>query len=140
MQHPTEPARRPGTLTAAAVIAAAQGFALVVWGIFMIIEAVFGDPDDPVQAIAGGLVVLALASLPLIAARGLARGRRFGRGPALIIQLIALPIAWTMASSGGALIVAGVALGTAALAELVLLLNPRTTATLGGPAPRAPDD
>jgi hypothetical protein len=118
-------------LTAAAVVAALEGAALAAWGISMLVLGLIGKPDSAQQAEAGGLTVLALAAMPLAAAYGLWRARRWSRGPALIVQLVALPIAWTMAQGGGGLIAAGAALGAAALTELVLLVHPAATEALG---------
>lgn len=110
---------------------AAEGAALAAWGIAMLVLGLVGDPDSPVQAVAGGLTVLGLAAMPLAAAYGLWRARRWSRGPVLIIQVVALPVAWTMIQSGGAMIAAGAALGAAAVAELVLLVHPAATDALG---------
>ena len=116
---------------AAAAVAGAQGAVLAAWGIVMLVMGIVGDPDSPVQAEAGGLTVLALAAMPLAAAYGLWRARRWSRGPVLIIQVVALPVAWTMIQSGGPMIAAGAALGAAAVAELVLLVHPAATDALG---------
>ena len=97
----------------------------------MLVLGILGDPDSPRQAEAGGVTVLALAVMPLAAAYGLWRARRWSRGPALIIQLMALPVAWSMVQAGGAVIAAGTALGAAAIAELVLLVHPAATDALG---------
>jgi uncharacterized membrane protein (DUF2068 family) len=97
----------------------------------MLVLGLIGSPDSPAQAEAGGLTVLALAAMPLAAAYGLWHVRRWSRGPALIIQLVALPVAWNMAQNGGGLIAAGAALGAAALAELVLLVHPAAAEALG---------
>ncbi|WP_459185587.1 hypothetical protein [Streptomyces sp.] len=123
--------RRTPRLTAAAAVAAAEGAALAAWGVVMLVLGLVGDPDSPQQAEAGGLTVLALAAMPLAAAYGLWHARRWSRGPALIIQLVALPVAWTMSQSGGPMIAAGAALGAAAVAELVLLVHPAATDALG---------
>lgn len=122
---------RPPRLTAAAALAAAEGVALLTWGMSMIVLGLVGQPSSVAQAEAGGLTVLLLAAMPLSAAYGLWTVRRWSRGPALIIQLVALPVAWTMAQNGGGLLAAGLALGAAALAELVLLVHPAATEALG---------
>ncbi|MEU6342972.1 MULTISPECIES: hypothetical protein [unclassified Streptomyces] len=130
----TENTVRPGRtrrLAAAAAVAALEGAALAAWGIAMLVLGLVGNPDSPRQAEAGGLTVLALAAMPLAAAYGLWHARRWSRGPALIIQLVALPVAWTMAQNGGVMIAAGAALGAAAIAELVLLVHPAATEALG---------
>ena len=56
----------------------------------------------------GGLTLIVLALLPLLAARGLLLRRSWSRGPALITQLMALPVAWTLLQADGALIPAGI--------------------------------
>ncbi|SEF86051.1 hypothetical protein SAMN05216223_102283 [Actinacidiphila yanglinensis] len=115
----------PLRLTAAAAVAGVEGLAIAAWGVTMFFT---GDGKDVLP----GFLVLALAALPLLAAYGLRRARRWSRGPALIIQLISLPIAWTMLHSDGAGIVAGGAvLAVLALAGLVLLVHPATTDALG---------
>jgi hypothetical protein len=130
-QEKTREKARPYRLTAAAVLAALEGVVLLTWGVSMIALGLMGNRSSPTQAEAGGLTVLLLAVMPLAAAYGLWRLRRWSRGPALIIQLVALPIAWTMAQNGGGLVLAGLALGAAAVAELVLLVHPAATEALG---------
>lgn len=127
----TEEQARPRRLTVAAVLAALEGVALLAWGVSMIVLGLVGKPDSVGTAEAGGLTGLLLAVMPLAAAYGLWHLRRWSRGPALIIQLVALPVAWTMAQNGGDVAVAGMALGAAALAELVLLVHPDATEALG---------
>lgn len=129
-ENPVRPGRTR-RLAAAAAVAALEGAALAAWGITMVVLGLVGNPDSPRQAEAGGLTVLALAAMPLAAAYGLWHARRWSRGPALIIQLVALPVAWTMAQNGGVMIAAGAALGAAAIAELVLLVHPAATEALG---------
>ncbi|MFD9208094.1 hypothetical protein ACFVZM_17680 [Streptomyces sioyaensis] len=127
-----EPAgARPARLTAAAALTAVEGLALAALGAYMLIMGLAGAPDSAQQAEMGGLTVLALAVLPLVAARGLWLRRRWSRGPALITQIVALPVAWTLVNGGGALIAAGIALAVAALVVLVLLVNPTATEALG---------
>jgi hypothetical protein len=124
-------ARRPGRLTAAAALAALQGVALALGGVYMMVMPLFGHPASVQEAEMGGLTVLAMAALPLVSAYGLWHARRWSRGPVLIIELIALPVAWTMAQNGGAMFAAAVALGFVAVAELVLLVHPAATEALG---------
>ncbi|MBY8888213.1 hypothetical protein K7472_25730 [Streptomyces sp. PTM05] len=128
---PSTPAARSVRLTAAAVLAAVEGLAIAAAGLYMIGLVLFGHPASVQEALMGGATVLALAALPLSAAYGLLRARRWSRGPALIIQLMALPCAWTMAHYGTALLAGGVVLGAVALAELALLVHPAATEALG---------
>ncbi|MFG2223611.1 hypothetical protein [Streptomyces sp. NPDC048644] len=127
--EPTGP--RPARLTAAAALTAVEGVALAALGIFMLVEGLVGSPDSPQQAVTGALTVIVLAVLPLLAARGLWLLRRWSRGPSLITQIVALPVAWTLVNGGGVLIAAGVVLAVAALVVLGLLVNPTATEALG---------
>lgn len=111
-------------LTAAAVIAGVEGLVVAAWGVAMF----FTDSDNAVLA---GLTVLVLAALPLAAAYGLRKALRWSRGPALVMQILALPVAWTMLHSSGAVVAAGAALGLLAVAAIVLLVHPSTTDALG---------
>lgn len=128
---PAQTGRRPARLTAAAALTALQGVALVISGVYLLVMGLLGKPDSPRQAEMAGLTVLALAVLPLAAARGLWLLRRWSRGPAMITQLMALPVAWTLYNAGGALIAAAVALALVAVATLGLLVNPTATEALG---------
>nr|WP_106436374.1 MULTISPECIES: hypothetical protein [Streptomyces] len=122
---------RPTRITAAAMLAAAEAVVLVGLGVYVLIMGLTGDPESPQQAEMLGVTVLALAALPLAAARGLWQRRRWSRGPAMITQLMALPVAWTLVQNGGGLIAVGVATAVAAFAVLALLINPTATEALG---------
>ncbi|KUL53326.1 hypothetical protein ADL22_04020 [Streptomyces sp. NRRL F-4489] len=122
---------RPARLSSAAALTAVEGLALAALGAYMLLNGLVGSPDSPQQAEMGGVTILALAVLPLVAARGLWRRRRWSRGPSLITQIVALPVAWTLVKGGGALIAAGAALAVAAVVVLVLLVNPTATTALG---------
>ncbi|MFD7031825.1 hypothetical protein [Streptomyces sp. PvR034] len=128
---PSAAATPPGRLTAAAALTALEGLALAGLGVYMLFVGIAGNPDSPQQAETGGITLLALAALPLIAARGLRLGRRWSRGPALITQLMALPVAWTLFNTGGAMMAAGIALVLTAVAVVALLVHPATTQALG---------
>ena len=69
--------------------------------------------------------------LLLVVARGVFLGRRWSRGPAVATQLILLPIAWSF--RGGVTTWVSVALAALAIAVLIGLLHPRSTAVFVGP-------
>ncbi len=125
-------------MTAAALLCGLQGVVIAGLGVFMLALLVFGDPEDALQAATGAVTVLALAALPLAAGFGLWRLRRWSRGPAVIVQLLALPTAWGMAGSGALWPVAGAALAASALATLGCLINPTATTALGVGPPETP--
>ncbi|MFF7727257.1 hypothetical protein [Streptomyces sp. NPDC008001] len=122
---------RPARLTAAAVLNGLEGLALAAAGIYLLVMGLLGKPDSPQSAETGGITVLALSVLPLVAARGLWLRRRWSRGPAMITQIMALPVAWTLYNGGGVLIAGAVALAVVAVGTLVLLVNPTATEALG---------
>ncbi|MGX4689889.1 hypothetical protein [Streptomyces sp. JNUCC 63] len=122
---------RPRRLTCAAVLSALEGLALLVGGIWMLVLGVLGDGGDRQTGITGGITVLVLALLPLLAARGLLLRRSWSRGPAVITQILALPVAYNLLQADSAAIPAGIALAVVAVTSLVLLVNPATTQALG---------
>jgi len=72
-----------------------------------------------------------LALLPLLAARGLLARRSWSRGPAIITQIMALPVAYTLLQADSMAIGGGIALAAVSIAALVLLVNQETTRALG---------
>ncbi|WP_369391785.1 hypothetical protein AB5J72_32370 [Streptomyces sp. CG1] len=122
---------RPRRLTYAALLAALEGLALVVGGLWVFVLGLTGDPDDRQQALTLGITLVVLALLPLFAARGLLLRRGWSRGPAVITQLMALPIAYNLLKADSMAIPAGIALAVVAVAALVLLVNGETTRALG---------
>lgn len=124
-------APRPRRLTYAAALSALEGLTLVVGGAWMLVLGLAGDPDDRPQAVTGGITLIVLALLPLLAARGLLLRRSWSRGPAMITQIMALPLAYNLLKADSIAIPAGIALAVVAVASLVLLVNPATTQALG---------
>jgi len=115
----------------AAALAALEGLALVVGGAWMLVLGISADPDDRQQAVTGGITLIVLALLPLLAARGLWGLRSWSRGPAVITQIMALPVAYNLLQAESMAIPAGIALAAVAVASLVLLVNGETTRALG---------
>ncbi|MFD7873066.1 hypothetical protein ACFV5G_02865 [Streptomyces sp. NPDC059766] len=122
---------RPRRLTYAAALAALEGLALLVGGVWILVLGLTGDSADRTSGVTGGVTLIALSLLPLLAARGLLGRRSWSRGPALITQIMALPVAYTLLQADSAAIPAGIALAIAAVASLVLLVNAETTRALG---------
>ncbi|MEU6605532.1 hypothetical protein ABZ922_10780 [Streptomyces shenzhenensis] len=122
---------RPRRLTLAAALAALEGAALVIGGGWTVVRGLTGAPDDRQQAITLGVTLIVLALLPLLAARGLLLRRSWSRGPAVITQIMALPVAYSLLQADSVAIPAGIVLAVVAVAALVLLINPETTRALG---------
>ncbi|MBT3162108.1 hypothetical protein HTV80_03145 [Streptomyces sp. Vc74B-19] len=137
---PDDAGTRPRRLTYAAALAALEGIALVAGGVWMLVLGLTGEPDDRQQAVTGGVTLIVLALLPLLAARGLLARRGWSRGPAVVTQVVALPVAYNMLRSDGVAIPAGIVLAVVAVTALVLLINAETTRALGIRGPGNADD
>ncbi|MFF6997234.1 hypothetical protein ACFY93_20075 [Streptomyces sp. NPDC008313] len=131
---------RPSRLTGAAALAGLEGAALVVGGIYMLVMGLTGTPDDRGQAVTGGVTLAVLALLPLLAARGLLLRRSWSRGPAVVTQIMALPVAYSLLQADSVAIPGGIALAAVSVTALVLLLHPTTTRALGIRGPGAAQD
>ncbi|WP_128379513.1 hypothetical protein [Streptomyces cavernae] len=134
-QNPTSDAPdqgpRPGRLTAAAALTGLEGLALLVGGAVILVLGLTGHPDDRQQAVTGGVTLIVLALLPLLAARGLLGRRSWSRGPAIVTQIIALPVAYNLLRADSVAIPGGIVLAAVAITALVLLVNPTTARALG---------
>ncbi|MEU7279661.1 hypothetical protein AB0A69_12880 [Streptomyces sp. NPDC045431] len=124
-------AQRPARVTAAAAVAGLEALALFAGGAYLLVTSLTGKPDGLTQALTGGVTLIALGLIPFFAARGLLHCRSWSRGPAIITQLMALPVAWTLLQADSAAIPGGIALAAAAVTGLVLLLHPETPRALG---------
>lgn len=122
---------RPRRLTYAAVLTALEGLGLAVGGVWVLVLGLTGDPDDRGQAVTLGITLVALALLPLLAARGLLARRSWARGPAVITQILALPVAYNLLQADSVSIPVGIVLAVVAVTALVLLVNGETTRALG---------
>ncbi|MFE6336732.1 hypothetical protein ACFVOK_26525 [Streptomyces sp. NPDC057798] len=140
-QNPApETGPRPRRLIYAAALAALEGLALAVGGVWILVMGLTGDADDRQQAVTGGVTLIVLALLPLLAARGLLARRGWARGPAVITQIMALPVAYNLLQADSMAIPAGIALAVVAVTALVLLVNAETTRALGIRGPGSVQD
>ncbi len=105
-------------IVVAAVLTGAEGLVVAAFGVVSLVLLVTRRPDDTTQAATLAATVLALSVLPLAAAGGLWHRRRWSRGPSMIVQLIALPVAWQLGRNGGGSLAAAVVLGLAAVVVL----------------------
>jgi hypothetical protein len=121
--------RRPFTIVMAAALLALE--ALIGLG-YAAIEV--GQVRMSRAAVGVGVAILmaGFGLLLLVVARGVFRGRRWSRGPAVATQLILLPIAWSF--RGGVTTWVSVALAVLAIAVLISVLHPRSTEVFVGPS------
>lgn len=117
--------RRPLTVTAAAALEAAEGVTVLGFGAFVAWETVVGEPLDPVTAWAVTGMALLGGFCMLAVARGLLNAERWSRAPAVLTQLFALPVGWSLVQSDQRAY--GIPLLAVALLTLVLVLSGPTT-------------
>jgi hypothetical protein len=122
-------AERPRPLEAACAVLALEVLGLVVAAAVLVIKTLTGEPNSVGRALLGagfaavGAVVLGLG------ARGLFHLRPAARTPVVVLQLLALPVSYSLAFQAGRYDYGGPIL-LAALAVLYLLFTPPVRAVL----------
>jgi hypothetical protein len=76
----------------AALLVAVEGTALTVLGAAYGTAGVLGDPFDRTATLLEAAFAVVAGLLVLLVARGLARVRGWSRSPAVVLQLLALPV------------------------------------------------
>ena len=114
-------------LTLAAALLVVIGAASAVYGVM---ELVATRASRAVVGSGAAIILLAYAGLLAMVARGVWRGRRWSRAPAIATQLIQLPIAWSF--RGGQTTWFALLLGAVSLTIIVCLLLPASTRAFVG--------
>jgi len=119
---------RPFTIVVAAALLALEALVALAYAAVEI-----GQVQMTRAALGIGVTILmaCFGLLLLLVARGVFLGKRWSRGPAVATQLILLPIAWSF--RGGATTWAAIILAALAIAVLVGVLHPRSTAIFVSP-------
>ena len=118
---------RPRALLVAAGLLLLQCLAALVFGV---LEAAQIRPVRVVMGVGVTLIMLGYAVLLAVVARGVARGRRWSRGLAVVTQLILLLLGYSFRQPPTTL--AGFAMAVVALVALVCLLLPASTRAFVG--------
>jgi hypothetical protein len=119
----------PGQLRAAVVVIWLQALGLLAVAVLVIVKTAFGDPDSLGRALLGAaLAVLGMIVL-LLCARGLLALRPAARTPVVVIELLALPVGYSLGFQAGLIGYGGPILFTA-LVVLFLLFTPPVRAVL----------
>lgn len=79
-------------VTRAGVLLAVEGGALVALGVGYGVAAIVGEPFDRAATLLAAGFALATGVAVLLVARGLARAAGWSRSPAVVLQLLALPV------------------------------------------------
>ncbi|MER5635710.1 hypothetical protein ABT095_01995 [Kitasatospora sp. NPDC002227] len=127
MTTETSTPAKPTALIAGAAITLLEGTALAGWGLYDVVSGLTGPSADLGRSEFGGVILLVMGLLPLLAGRALLQARRWGRSPAVLTNSICLPVAYYMWQGlpAGAVVV-----GVLGLAGIVTLLNPKVTEVL----------
>jgi NADH:ubiquinone oxidoreductase subunit K len=122
------PRQKPTTLTSCAALVGLEAVGLLAAAVFYVVELVVATEDDAVRAlVSAGLALVAAVGLALVA-RGLRAGRRWARSPALVANLLVVPVAVGLLQGGRWYV--GLPLLALAVAVLVLLFHPSTSIDL----------
>lgn len=114
----------PATLRWAVGLLAAQAVGLVGLTIVLVYADVVATATTPQGAIGLTIFTALLAALLGLLAWSLLRRRRWARGPSIVLQLLLVPIGWTMINGGQPLL--GIPVIALGLAGAGLLLAPAT--------------
>lgn len=119
----------PVTLKIAVVLLWAQGAALLVLGVALASATAAGHATDTTASITEAVIAIVIGLLLGFLGLALLRGHRPARGPAIVLELMLLPVGYFMVQAG----LTGPGLGAVVLGLLVagLLLAPSTRESLG---------
>ncbi|MCB1266023.1 MAG: hypothetical protein KDB56_15880 [Mycobacterium sp.] len=115
----------PVTVRRAAALVALQGVVGLVAAVVFLIRGLAGADRHIVNGFGNAAWFAVFAAALLSAAWALRTGRRWGRGIAVFIQLLLLPVAW-YAGAGSHRWLYGIPVAVIALAVLALLFAPST--------------
>ena len=116
-------------MRSAVAIIGLEALALVVAAAILIVKTITGHPGSVGRALLDAAFALLGAGLLVLAGRGLWRLRPSARTPVIVLQLLALPVSYSLAFQAGRVGYGGPIL-VAALAVLYLLFTPPARAAL----------
>lgn len=119
----------PGPVRAAVCIVAAEALALLAAAGVLLTKTVLGHPDSLARALLDAGFAIFGTVLLALAARGLWRLRPAARTPVLVLQLLAIPVSYSLAFQADRVGYGGPIL-LAALTVLYLLFTPAARAAL----------
>ncbi|MDQ6849334.1 MAG: hypothetical protein M3070_05035 [Actinomycetota bacterium] len=119
----------PGQLRAAAVLLAVEALALLAAAAVLVLKTLTGHPNLVGRALFGAAFAAAGAIALAFGARGLLRLRPPARTPIIVLQLLALPVSYSLAFQAGRVEYGGPIL-LVALSVLYLLFTPPARAAL----------
>ncbi|HZZ95375.1 MAG TPA: hypothetical protein VFE19_00050 [Jatrophihabitantaceae bacterium] len=123
VEHATDADSVPGPLRVAVALILIESAALVGAAGFLTYATIVGRPSEVARALIGALVALIGAAALAAGARGLWHLRPAARSPIVVIQLLALPVSYSLGFQAGRIWYGGPIMAIA-LAVLFLLFTP----------------
>jgi peptidoglycan/LPS O-acetylase OafA/YrhL len=127
----------PATVRVAGWIVAVQGVAALVVAAVLVVRKIAGADQHVVNGLGTAVWFILAGAVVLAAGRALVTGKRWGRGLAVFIQLLLLPVAWYVAV-GSHRPAFGIPAGIVALTTLILLFTPGAVRWVAGGDQRGP--
>lgn len=119
----------PRPVRTACLILVAEALGLAGIGMFLVVAAVIGRPSSVGRAVLGGALALLGAAALVAGARGLLHLRPAARTPMVVLQILAIPVSYSLAFQAGRVAYGGPIL-IAAVSVLYLLFTPPARAAL----------
>jgi hypothetical protein len=96
-----DPARAPRPVRVAAGLVVVEGAALVVLAVVNVVLTVLSDAGSVPLALGGAVLLAIFGGGLILLARALRRLRPPARSPVVAVQIVALPVGWTLTSTDG---------------------------------------
>lgn len=139
MSTPSLPTVPPSTFRAAGALVVLEGAVALVVAVVLLVRALGGARDSAANGYgtAGWFAVIGVA----VGAAGIALilGRRWGRAIALVVQLLLLPVVWSLLTDSHQPLY-GVLLGSGVVAVLALLFSPPSSRWMAAEYAHVDDD
>lgn len=113
----------PAAVRGAGVIVAVQGVAALVVAVVLLVRGIAGADQRVANGVGTAVWFVLVGGVVGAAGRALTFGKRWGRGLAVVTQLLLLPVAWYLVVSSHQPAF-GIPVSVAALTVLVLLFSP----------------
>ena len=113
----------PVPLRVAAAVVCVEAVGLLAAAAVLVAKTITGHPDSVGRALVGAALAVFAAAVLGLCARGLVRRRSSARTPVVVLQLLALPVGYSLAFQAGRVGYGGPVL-LAAVTVLYLLFTP----------------
>jgi hypothetical protein len=113
----------PGPLRAAVVLVLVESAALVAAAVYLVYASIVGNPNDIWRALFGAVIALVGGAALAFGARALSHLAPAARSPIVVLQLLALPVGYSLGFQAGRIGFGGPIMAIA-LVVLFLLFTP----------------